>query len=109
MEIWNEVCLIFLGYHIFCFTDWVPDPTWRYRIGFSCVLWTLVGLVSNMLVIMVETFWSVKMKIRQFWHARKLRKLYGAGMLQTIKKNRIVKIEVEAASSVSEGSASFKG
>ena len=61
LEIWNEVCLIFLAYHIFCFTDWVPDPTWRYRIGFSCVMWTLIGLISNMVVIMAETFRLVKM------------------------------------------------
>ena len=42
----NEVTNIILLYHLFLFTDWIPDPKDRYIIGWSFIAVT----VGNMLV-----------------------------------------------------------
>lgn len=38
----EEYSIIFLMYHMFCFTDWLPDPELQHNIGYSLV--TCIGL-----------------------------------------------------------------
>lgn len=47
MFYFNEVKLIFIMYHIVCFTDFIPDPETRFLVGYSCILFILGGLVIN--------------------------------------------------------------
>ena len=64
MEAFNEFILLVLAIHIYCFTDWVPDVTWRYRIGFSCTVFIIIGLGGNMLVIIAGSFQLMRRKCR---------------------------------------------
>ena len=41
IEIMNEVTSIFLLYHMFTFTDWVPDASVRYLLG-----WSFIAVIS---------------------------------------------------------------
>ncbi len=47
-EIINEIITIFIMYHIFCFTDWVPDAHVQYNLGFSCLFINLLDLAFNL-------------------------------------------------------------
>ena len=74
LELFNESCLLCIAYHIFCFSDWVSDVTWRYRIGFSCVVWILVGLFGNMYVILLGSYTLIKKKMRIMKYTRAMKK-----------------------------------
>ena len=56
MEIFNETCLLLIGYHIFCFSEWVPDVATRYYVGFSCVFFVVLGLFVNFSAILRSTY-----------------------------------------------------
>ena len=48
LEILNEVLTLFLCYFMLCFTDWVPDSSMRYYIG-----WLFIATVSIYLLITI--------------------------------------------------------
>mmetsp|Transcript_46320 Transcript_46320/g.61322 ORF Transcript_46320/g.61322 Transcript_46320/m.61322 type:complete len:231 (+) Transcript_46320:378-1070(+) len=48
MDIFNEVKLIFLMYHMVLFTAFVPDAQTKYFIGYSCCVNIVGGIVINM-------------------------------------------------------------
>jgi hypothetical protein len=60
MEVFNEVCVLIATYHLFLFTDFVPDPELRYTIGWSIIGVTLINIIVNMLVM----FWSTLKQMR---------------------------------------------
>ena len=47
IELLNEVLTMFIMYHIFCFTDYVPEEEMRYRLGYSCLAFNFVHLALN--------------------------------------------------------------
>ena len=49
MDIFNEVKIIFLMYHMICFTPLVPDANTQFYIGYSCCANLVLGLAVNML------------------------------------------------------------
>ena len=48
-EIINEILTIFIMYHIFCFTEWVPDANVQYNLGYSCLVFNLMNIGFNVL------------------------------------------------------------
>lgn len=42
------------GYHLFLFTDFEPDATDQYNIGFSVIAFTTLNIAVNMGVIIVK-------------------------------------------------------
>ena len=48
LEIMNEITSILLLYHMFCFTDWVPEAETRYLMG-----WSFIGITCSNLVLHV--------------------------------------------------------
>ena len=47
MELLNEVLTMTIMYHIFCFTDFVPDEQIRFYIGYSCLGTNMIHLGLN--------------------------------------------------------------
>lgn len=54
MDIFNEVKLIFIMYHLMTFTDFVSDPKTRTKLGLSCCVFLILGTLANMLQLIVE-------------------------------------------------------
>jgi len=55
MEIFNEVTIMICTYHLFLFTEYVPDAQVRYMIGWSIVGVTTFNILVNILVVLVST------------------------------------------------------
>lgn len=70
MEIFNEACLLLASLHVYLFTDYLPGPALRYRVGWSLVVLTLANLLVNVLFMLGQTFLSllaiVKILMRKF-------------------------------------------
>lgn len=43
-ELAHEVVIVLISYHVFCFTEFVPDPQIRYYVGYSVILVTVTHL-----------------------------------------------------------------
>ena len=78
MDQFNEVKLLFIMYHIICFTAFVPDAETRFLIGYSCMAFVAAGLLINMADLMSQPILLCKHNCRikiQLRKARKQRKL----------------------------------
>ena len=63
-EIFNEVITIMLYYHVFCFTDFIIDPTIRFNLGYTCLFFNFVHLSFNLYHIMDETYQNARMSLK---------------------------------------------
>jgi hypothetical protein len=54
LEIFNELCILAVAYHLLLFTDFVSDLDIQYNAGWSIVLLTALNIVVNMIVIFIE-------------------------------------------------------
>ena len=74
LEFFNETTIMLCCYHMFCFTDFVDDPTVRYKIGISLIFFTSLNLVVNCSIMAFETLKNLyswgKAKYQQ-WRNRK--------------------------------------
>jgi hypothetical protein len=56
LEFFNEAIILICCYHMFCFTDFVDNPTIRFNIGYSLITFTTLNLGINVFVMIIETF-----------------------------------------------------
>ena len=51
LEIFNELCIVIVSYHLYLFTNYIGDPLLQYNIGWSIVGTTIGNILVNMGVI----------------------------------------------------------
>lgn len=56
MDLFNEIKLIFIMYHMMLFTMFVSDVDLRVKIGYSCSFLVVFGLLVNMAKLIVTPF-----------------------------------------------------
>ena len=66
----NELVLMVMMYHILTFTDWVPNPETRYKIGYSLIGCLACGLLYNMQGLIIQTYRTVVESIRNRYARR---------------------------------------
>ena len=71
MERFNEVKLIFIMYHIICFTDFLPDPETTFLVGYSCILFVVGGLIINSFTLVTAPF-KILIKWCKIRYAKKI-------------------------------------
>ena len=54
MDLFNEMKLIWLMYHLMLFTMFVPEVETRNVIGFSCCVVLVIGTIANMIMLFVS-------------------------------------------------------
>jgi hypothetical protein len=62
LEIINEVFVLLTNYHLMMFTDFLSDLLMREHVGMSLVVTTILGVVVNLSVVILETA-SILVKI----------------------------------------------
>ena len=48
MDVFNEIKIILMMYHLMLFSGFGPNPDIRFQIGYSCAAWIIIGLAINM-------------------------------------------------------------
>ena len=66
MELINEIICIVIMYHIFCFTDYIPDPQIKYNLGFSVLFFNTLSLSINLGSILKTTYKTSKRKLKLY-------------------------------------------
>ena len=54
MDMFNEIKLIIIMYHMILFTMFVSDIELRVKIGYSCSFFVVFGLIVNMAKLIVS-------------------------------------------------------
>jgi len=60
MDIFNEVKLIFLMYHMILFTEFVHDFETKNHVGYSCAVFLMAGLATNMFMLVAQPVQALK-------------------------------------------------
>jgi hypothetical protein len=74
-ELFNQTCVVLMLYHCITFTNLVPDPLARYKMGYSMVVVTFFNIVVNMSRIAYSSIRDSLKKLRKSLLIRKHRKL----------------------------------
>lgn len=64
LEMVTECGTIVVLYHLFCFTDFVPDPLVRHNIGYSCVLFVSIFIMYSLLSLLGPNLRLMKQKAK---------------------------------------------
>lgn len=64
MEVFNECTIVVLLYGLMCFTDFVPDPMVRYRIGWCYIVVALGNIFVHLCILAFGTGKVIKNKLK---------------------------------------------
>ncbi|TNV87552.1 hypothetical protein FGO68_gene2096 [Halteria grandinella] len=74
LEVFNEICILIAAYHLVMFTDFdLSDPKAsidlhlqiQYKCGWSMIAITTLNILVNMLVMLVESFYNLKLGFKK--------------------------------------------
>jgi hypothetical protein len=54
LEIFNEICILIVSFHLFLFTNFVDNAKTQSNIGWSLILFTVANIVVNMAIIIIN-------------------------------------------------------
>ena len=60
IEIFNELAGLLLCYFMFCFSDWIPEATMRYLVGWAFILMVCGHLSTHLVIVARSTFQELK-------------------------------------------------
>ena len=60
-------------YILYVYTDWVPDETTRYFVGWVNIGVIALIVINNLLLVIIQTGFQICFKIKAFRHKRRLR------------------------------------
>jgi hypothetical protein len=64
VEIFNEIMIIVMNYHMLTFTDFNLDAMGQYKMGYSFILIILVVITINILVMLDKKYKQYQRSIR---------------------------------------------
>lgn len=73
VEIFNELCILVVSYHLFMFTKFAPKPEIQYNAGWTIISITLLNIGTNMAIIIFKFVKSIKVKVKELLQKLKFR------------------------------------
>ena len=67
LEMFNEICIIGVCYHLMLFTDFLPSPPKQYLLGWSLIGITVLNVVTNMGILFFMGSRDLKIKFIAMW------------------------------------------
>jgi len=61
-ELFSEVVVMLVMYHLICFTPFVPDVDMRFRLGYSVCAIVSAHLAVSMAILLRVTYYDLKKK-----------------------------------------------
>lgn len=59
LELFNELTVVVCSLHMMTFTDWIPDYSTQYLMGWSMIIVIIINLIVNLFIIVVFSFKSL--------------------------------------------------
>jgi len=76
LEIFNELSVLIMTYHLLFFTDFVINPETKFLYGWSACLVTLFQVLVNLIVIIVVSIKDMVMGCKHKARVRRAKRLY---------------------------------
>jgi len=115
MEIFNEIVIMFVMYHMICFTPFVHDVYMKYNLGYSVCLFVSFHLVVNFYIMIKGSLFGVKKSYylalrKKEFNAKRLDLLrkYRTGYDKRHKIRKLKRRELRAVYKQSEAYLGFK-
>jgi hypothetical protein len=64
MGLFNEVCVLLTNYHLFLFTDFLPNPDLREKIGLSLIVVTCMSILVNLGTVTISILAAIIRKLK---------------------------------------------
>lgn len=61
LELFNEVTILVITYHLLLFTNFNPDPITQYYVGYSIMGVTLFNILGNISIILIQGIYGIKL------------------------------------------------
>ena len=90
LEVYNEITILLLLYHLMCFSDMVPQHQIRYSIGYSYIVCACTDICLHLVLILRENIKVIRLKIKKKIFEKKRAKK----SLMTEYKKEVTKIEM---------------
>jgi hypothetical protein len=71
LEMFNETCILMIGYSLLLMTDYINDSNMKYNIGYILIIITSMNILANLGVIAKETLTQMRKdipKIKEFFN-----------------------------------------
>lgn len=65
LELFNEITILVVGYHLLTFSPLVPEAEVRYKMGFVCSGVVLLNVAVNLTMLVKTRIASICLKIKQ--------------------------------------------
>jgi len=85
MEWLNEVLMMFVMYHMICFTPFMSDFKVQYYMGFSVILFVILHLVVNMSIVLKKSYKALK-RSYLIWNNRRTQNKSRVKMMSDFKE-----------------------
>ena len=72
VEILNEITILAVQYHLFFFTDWANSIETKNLFGKSMVVVATLNIISNLLMILIDIFKSIRKEFRKKRYYKRL-------------------------------------
>jgi hypothetical protein len=82
MEYFNEFMILLVCYNTMVFTDWVPDASMQYKIGFVMIGVVFTHIAVNISLMGIETVRNARLRVTRWKLRRKFAKVRGERMLR---------------------------
>jgi len=97
LEMFNEVMIMIQSYHLFIFSDFVPNDTTRYRMGAVLIALTIFTILVNNIVIIPATVRRILLRIKKPWVQAKEKEHRRKKQAEKLQKKEEQKQKEEAA------------
>ena len=73
MDLFNEIKLMIIAYHIMLFTAFVPDSKTKWLVGYSCCLALVIGILVNSSKVIVAPIKALRYRVKLWLAKRQMR------------------------------------
>lgn len=66
LEVFNELCVLVSSYHLFAYTDFVPETMTQFKVGWSMIGVALFSVGGNVIVVVWTTIIELRKKYKRY-------------------------------------------
>ena len=67
LEIFNEICILTVSYHLFLFTDFTDSNSLNLDLGWMLIAITGINIIANLTIIMTMSAVGLFKTIKEFY------------------------------------------
>jgi len=71
LETFNEVTVLVASYHLLCFTEYMNDPPYELKVGYSLIAITCFNILVNIIIVVMNVVQQFKLILKRLCSKRR--------------------------------------